>query len=138
MIIFGAVLLRLSGAADAPDVIILQAALWARHTKSPVSFSHTKHSEGYQTDCAECHHKYEDGANIWVEGDPVAKCQECHNDPTVKDEGKLPEEKKAKNLKLAFHNSCQACHKQLKKKAPQTYEKIPTKCEKCHQEQDAN
>lgn len=120
------------GAADEPDVLVLKATLWSEHTKKPVTFSHKKHSEVYENDCAECHHIYTDGANTWIEGDPVSKCQECHNEPTVKDEDKLSPEKQKLNLKSAFHNSCRSCHKQLKEQNSNKYEKIPTECEQCH------
>lgn len=119
-------------AADAPDVLVLKATLWSEHTQKPVPFSHQKHSEAYETDCAECHHLYTDGANTWIEGDPVQKCQECHDEPTVKDENKLSPERQKRNLKNAFHNSCRACHMQLKEQDTHRYEKIPTQCEHCH------
>jgi hypothetical protein len=134
-IFWGSVVFSPSAADDAPDVIVLKATLWSGHTKGPVIFNHKKHSETHRIDCVECHHEYEEGANIWIEGDPVQKCQECHDEPTAKDEDKLPEDKKARNLKLAFHNSCRACHQQLKKEDPPKYTNIPTECEKCHQQQ---
>ncbi|UCG14596.1 MAG: cytochrome c3 family protein [Deltaproteobacteria bacterium] len=131
----GVVFLGPSGAADeqkAPDVIIIQDALWSKHTKSPVKFSHKKHADEYGGKCVDCHHVYKDGKNTWKEGDKVQKCSECHNEPTIKGEKKLSKDKQTLNLKLAFHNNCQGCHKELKKKDKQKYADIPTTCVKCH------
>lgn len=124
-----------SGRADTvPEIMILKAALWPKPTKSPVVFAHKKHHQNYENDCAECHHTYTDGVNTWIEGDPVPKCHQCHNEPTIKDEDQLPKKKQKLNLKLAFHNSCRACHTHLKKKDSTRYQKIPTECNQCHQD----
>jgi alpha-D-ribose 1-methylphosphonate 5-triphosphate diphosphatase PhnM len=130
----GVVLLGLSGAAEqkAPAVIDIQSTLYKEHTKGPVKFEHKKHQEEYKIKCTECHHVYKDGKNIWKEGDEVKKCQECHNETTIKGEKKLPKDKQKLNLKLAFHDNCTACHKKLKKKDRKKYAKIPTTCVKCH------
>jgi hypothetical protein len=127
-------LLGLSGAAEqeVPDEIVIKAKLWKDHTKSPVTLSHKKHNEEYKVKCEECHHVYEDGKNVWKEGDKVQKCMECHNEPTIKGEKKLSKDKQKLNLKLAFHNNCQGCHKKLKKKDREKYSEIPTTCIKCH------
>jgi hypothetical protein len=127
-------LLGLSGAADqkVPDEITIKSTLWKDHTKSGVTFSHKKHSAEFGVKCVECHHVYKDGKNTWKEGDKVQKCQECHNEPTIKGEKKLPEAQQKLNLKLAFHNNCQDCHKELKKKDKAKYDKIPTTCIQCH------
>ncbi|ROQ93318.1 cytochrome c3 family protein [Desulfosoma caldarium] len=117
-------------AADAPDVMTMNSTLWPSHTKALVEFAHKKHAEEYKIACTECHHKYEGGQNVWKEGDPVQKCQECHNEPTIKGEKKLPPEQQKLNLKLAFHNNCQGCHKKLKAENPQTT--APTTCVQCH------
>ncbi len=118
--------------AEVPAVITLKATLWSEHTKSPVTFSHKKHSAEYKVACSECHHKYEDGKNVWNEGDPIQKCQECHTEPTIKGEKQLAPEKQKLNLKLAFHNNCQGCHKKLKMKDREKYADIPTTCTECH------
>lgn len=118
--------------AEVPAVITLKATLWSEYTKSPVTFSHKKHSAEYKVACSECHHKYEDGKNVWNEGDPVQKCQECHTERTIKGEKQLPPEKQKLNLKLAFHNNCQGCHKKLKMKDREKYADIPTTCAECH------
>lgn len=128
------VLLGLSGAAqqEVPDVITIQAKLWKKHTKSPVTFSHKKHSAEYKVECTECHHVYKEGKNTWKEGDKVQRCMECHTEPTIKGEKKLPEAQQKLNLKLAFHNNCQGCHKNLKRKDREKYSEIPVTCIKCH------
>ena len=131
----GAALSGLGGAADkqeVPDTIELQAKLWSEHTKGPVKFEHKKHQDEYKIACADCHHDYKDGKNTWKEGDKVQKCMECHNEPTIKGEKKLPKDKQKLNLKLAFHDNCQGCHKELKKKDKDKYGEIPTTCIKCH------
>ena len=131
---FSVAFLGLSGAADqkVPDNITLKSTLWKEHTKSAVEFSHKKHSEEYGAKCVDCHHVYKDGKNVWKEGDKVQKCQECHNEPTVTGEKKLPEDQQKLNLKLAFHGNCVDCHKELKKKDKAKYGKIPTTCLNCH------
>ncbi|MEJ5348249.1 MAG: cytochrome c3 family protein [Desulfosoma sp.] len=117
-------------AADAPDVITMNSTLWPSHTKSNVQFTHKKHAEDYKIACAECHHVYEGGKNVWKQGDPVQKCQECHNEPTIEGEKKLPPEQQKLNLKLAMHGNCQECHKKLKAQNPQST--APTTCVQCH------
>ena len=127
------VFLGLSGAAqEVPDHFVIKAKLWKDHTKSGVEFSHKKHAEEYGAKCADCHHVIENGKNVWKEGDKVQKCMECHNEPTIKGEKQLPDAQQKLNLKLAFHNNCQGCHKDLKKKDKAKYGKIPTTCIQCH------
>ena len=127
-------LLGWSGAAEqqVPDKMTIKSTLWKEHTKSGVEFFHKKHSAEYGAKCVDCHHVYKDGKNTWKEGDKVQKCQECHNEPTVTGEKKLSEAQQKLNLKLAFHNNCQGCHKDLKKKDKAKYGKIPTTCIQCH------
>ncbi|MBC7357904.1 MAG: cytochrome c3 family protein [Desulfacinum sp.] len=117
-------------ASDAPDVITLNSSLWPEHTKGLVEFTHKKHAEEYGIACADCHHKYENGQNVWKEGDPVQKCEECHNEPTIQGEKKLPPDQQKLNLKLAFHNNCIDCHKKLKKENKDS--KAPVTCAQCH------
>jgi cytochrome c553 len=134
----GVVFSSLGGAADkqeAPDTIEILAKLWTKHTKGPVKLEHKKHNEEYKIKCTECHHVYDEKdkkKNTWKEGDKVKKCMECHNEATIKGEKKLPKDKQALNLKLAYHNNCQGCHKKLKKEDKEKYSKIPTTCIKCH------
>ena len=125
--------LGLSGAGqEVPDEIVIKSTIWTDHTKSPVTLNHKKHQEQYKIACAECHHVYKDGKNVWKKGDEVKKCQECHNEPTIKVEKKLPKAQQKLNLKLAFHDNCLGCHKKLKKEDKDKYAKIPTTCIQCH------
>ena len=130
-------LVNLHGAAPAaqkaPDTMQVKSALYPNPTKGPVpAFTHKKHSAEYKVACAECHHVYKDGKNVWKEGDKVEKCEACHNEPTVTGEMKLPPDKQKLNLKIAFHKNCQGCHQDLKKKDPAKYAKIPVTCVQCH------
>jgi hypothetical protein len=118
--------------AEVSEVITLKATLWEEHSKSAVTLTHKKHATEYGVACSECHHKYEDGKNVWKEGDPVQKCQECHTDPTIKGEKQLPPAQQKLNLKLAFHNNCQGCHRKLKMQDREKYADIPTTCAQCH------
>jgi len=118
-------------AADkGPDVIELKSSLWPTPTKQILPFSHKKHYDEYKVACADCHHVYKDGKNVWKEGDQVDKCDKCHTEATIQGEKKLPPDQQKLNLKLAFHNNCQECHKKLKKEKPDL--KIPVTCAQCH------
>jgi len=91
--------------------------------KTTVELSHKKHHEDYKVACTGCHHVYEDGKNVWQQGDHVQKCIECHSPNR--------EEAKAKNvldLRNAFHKNCQSCHKDALKEG----KKAPVKCAECH------
>jgi hypothetical protein len=106
-------------ATEVPGVIKIYDESFKDHKKGPVIFNHKKHSQEYMLACTECHHNYQDGKNVWKEGDPVKKCSSCHD----------PEKKQgnAVKLNLAFHKSCQGCHKEMKgKQAPWR------KCSDCH------
>ena len=111
-------------AADAPDVPDEVTIGEIKKKKGPVKLSHKKHSEDYGAKCTDCHHDYKDGKNIWKEGDPVKKCNECH-DPKKK------QGKKQYKLQNAFHKNCKDCHKEAvkagKKEAPYK------KCNDCHE-----
>lgn len=113
------------------DVIEFKGgAVWPTPTKKNVPFSHKKHYEDYKIACTECHHVYKDGKNVWKEGDKVDKCEKCHTEATIQGEKKLPPDQQKLNLKLAFHNNCEKCHKQVKKEKPDS--KIPVTCAQCH------
>lgn len=102
---------------DVKDVLELKDSVFKKHTKTPVSFTHKKHSVDLKIKCTECHHVIKDGKNVWKEGDKVAMCASCHKSP-LKNEGKTL------SLKNAFHKNCKDCHKKMKKG--------PTKCNECH------
>ena len=99
------------------DTFKIKEAVFKKFTKSPVEFTHKKHSVDQKIACTECHHVYKDGKNVFKDGDKVQKCSACHTDPK-KDQGKVL------STKNAFHKNCQPCHKEAKKG--------PTKCTECH------
>ncbi len=110
-------------ATDVPDCISIQNTGYKADKKGPVKFSHKKHHDAYGLACTECHHDYQNGKNVWKEGDPVKKCAQCHN----------PKKKQGKVMKLqnAYHKNCKNCHKKLAKAGKKTgpYKK----CSGCHQ-----
>jgi hypothetical protein len=107
-------------AADVAEVIAINNKGYDQDRRGPVNFSHKKHAEDYKVACDQCHHEFENGKNVWKEGDPVKQCIECHD----------PIEKKgnAEKLQTAFHENCQGCHRDLKDK------EAPFKrCTDCHE-----
>ena len=110
---------------DVPDEITLENKAYKKDKKGPVKLSHKKHNVDYKIACAECHHVYKDGKNVWKDGEHVEKCSKCH-DPKKKN-------KKTKAMKLqnSYHKNCKNCHKALAKEGK------PTgpfkKCNKCHE-----
>ncbi|MEW6443139.1 MAG: cytochrome c3 family protein [bacterium] len=110
---------------QAADEITIQSQAWTAKKNENTKFSHKKHATELQIACTDCHHEYQNGNNVWKEGDPVQKCEACH---TVIKTGKAlkeapPEEKKL-SLYNAFHDNCTKCHKEEAKG--------PTKCQECH------
>lgn len=112
------------------DVLELNSSIIEVHTRPVVQFSHTVHLDDYAIECSQCHHVYQGGENVWQDDDPVKKCQECHNDPTTKNELRLPA--KTLNLKWAFHRNCIGCHREYNKE--NNVEAAPVKCQNCHVE----
>ena len=107
-----------------PEEIVINNDEYRQDRKGPVPFSHLAHAEDYEVACTECHHDYEDGKNLWEEGDIAYRCSECH-DP-------LESDGNTKKLLLAYHNNCIGCHKKLVKEG--TSEEAPyNKCFKCHE-----
>ncbi len=127
---FSVAVLAIAADQKAPDDISIKAALWPTPTKSPVKLSHKKHAEDYKVPCAECHHVYKDGKNVYKQGDHVDKCDKCHTEATIKEEKKLPPDQQKLNLKLAYHNNCVPCHQKFKKENKES--KVPTTCAQCH------
>ena len=117
-----------------PDTITMESKLFPKHTKSLVTLNHKKHNVDYKIGCADCHHVYKDGKNVWKEGDAVQKCDACHTEakaPTGADAPKLSQAEKIKAYYYsAIHENCVGCHKDLKKADPTKV--IPTKCAECH------
>lgn len=109
---------------EIPDEILIDNKGYKYQRKGPVTFTHLSHAEDYDVECAQCHHIYKDGKNIWEEGDEVQKCISCHS----------PKENKGeiKNLRLSFHKNCKNCHKQTAKEG--ISEDAPyRKCQECHE-----
>ena len=116
--------------SDAPETITMDSKVFGEHTKALVTFSHKKHNVDYKVACAECHHKYEGGKNVWKEGDPVEKCDACHKEakPPAGDKSSKAE-KIQKYYFTAIHENCVGCHKEMKKAGKPTG---PTSCTDCH------
>ena len=110
---------------DVPDEITLENKGYKKDKKGTVKLSHKKHNVDYKIACAECHHVYKDGKNVWKDGDPVEKCSKCH------DAKKKNKKTKAMKLQNSYHKNCKNCHKALAKEGK------PTgpfkKCNKCHE-----
>jgi len=118
-------------ATDIPDKITMDSKIFKKHTKGLVVFPHKEHAEHEGITCTDCHHVYKDGKNIWKEGDPVQKCDECH-----KKTGKPPKDmKKAEKIKEyykdAVHENCKGCHKKMVDKNSEMGMKLK-KCDGCH------
>jgi hypothetical protein len=109
-------------AADVPDQITIQNTGYKHVTQGPVPFNHKKHQTDYKIACTECHHNYENGKNVWKEGDPVKPCKDCHS--PLKKQGNILK------LDIAFHKNCRDCHRDLKKEGKKSG---PTTCNKCHE-----
>ena len=124
-LIMGSILTPLSARsadwpADVPDKLTINEKVYENdHKKGPVEFPHKKHFVENGLDCVTCHHVYENGKNVWKQGDKVKGCGECH--PYDKNDGKKIKMK----MGTVFHNLCRKCHQQGKKG--------PTKCDGCHQ-----
>lgn len=119
---------------NSEGMMTIYAELFTTHTKGPVIFPHDKHNKEFKIACNECHHIYENGKNVWNEDIKPDKCEKCHNEPTVKKEKSLPPDLQKKNLKLAFHNKCLACHRKRKAENPEL--KSPTTCSGCHKKME--
>ena len=89
-------------------------------TKPPMKFNHGEHVAD-NIACTECHHVYEDGKNVWHQGDVVQPCCACHLEKT---ENNVP------SLERAFHTNCRDCHRDLQKEGKESgpYKK----CTECH------
>ena len=87
--------------------------------EASVTFTHLYHQREYKIACTTCHHRYENGENVWQPGDQVQKCQECHK-PT--------DQNGVVKLKTAFHRQCLSCHDTL----AQSGKPAPVKCDQCH------
>lgn len=111
------------------DEIKLQNKGYAKDKKGAVKLTHKKHNVDFKIACADCHHVYEGGKNIWKEGDKVEKCSKCH--PIIWEKGKKKKKGEAMKLQNAYHKNCKTCHKTLKKEGKKTGPF--KKCNKCHE-----
>jgi len=110
-------------AVDPPEDMMIENEGYKPDRKSPVIFSHLNHAEDYEVSCMQCHHEFEDGENVWQEGDPVNKCVECHS--PVENQGAV------KKLSIAFHKNCKTCHRNLAR-AGISKDAPYKKCTDCH------
>jgi len=103
---------------EVPDEITIEHK-YSSDKKGPVPFHHKQHTEYEGVECADCHHVYEGGKNVWKEGDHVDKCVKCHDLEETKGD--------IVKLQLALHKNCKDCHKEMAKDtAPWK------KCNDCH------
>jgi len=61
-------------ATDPADTMTMNSKVYKKHKKVLVTFTHKKHNVDYKNACADCHHVYKDGKNVWKKDDPVQKC----------------------------------------------------------------
>lgn len=111
------------------DEIKLQNKGYAKDKKGAVKLTHKKHNVDFKIACADCHHVYEGGKNVWKEGDHVDKCSKCH--PIIWEKGKKKKKGEAMKLQNAYHKNCKTCHKALAKEEKKTGPF--KKCNKCHE-----
>ena len=109
---------------EIPEEIIFDSDVYKSNRKGPVTFSHMNHAEDYELECSECHHEYQDGKNIWKEGDTVKKCSSCH-DPSKR-------QGNARKLSVAYLKNCKGCHKRLVREQGST-DAPYKKCYDCHE-----
>ena len=117
-------------ASGPADEMVMKSPVFETHKKGIVTFTHKKHNVDYKIPCADCHHVYKDGKNVWKDTDPVQKCAACHKEAKAPKGDKTPKaEKIVKYYYSAIHANCSGCHKDLKKAAKPTG---PTTCKECH------
>ena len=118
-------------AADAPDTVTMDSKVYSKHTKKLVTFSHKGHADHKDITCDNCHHVYEDGKNVWKEGDVVEKCEACHTKTGKAPKGMKKAEKIKEFHKDALHANCKDCHKKMVDKESELGKKM-RKCTFCH------
>ena len=119
-----------TGRADVAEVIAMESAVYDKHKKGIVQFTHKKHFEDYAIACGACHH--DAGGQPLADlkmGDAVEKCSACHEKA-----GKIAKEatpaEKLEFHKEALHQNCVACHKEHNKK--NNTKAAPSSCKQCH------
>jgi len=114
-----------------PDEILIGSKLWPERKFGDAKFTHKKHAQDYKICCADCHHVYRDGKNVWTEGQEVQKCDACH---TFVKTGKALMDATAEEKKLSLHNAlhqnCRGCHARVNKE--NNNQAAPVKCMGCH------
>ena len=118
-------------ATDVPDTVTMDSKVYTVDTRAPVTFSHKGHSEHKDIGCADCHHVYEDGNNVWKEGDEVQKCEACHQNTEKTPQGMKKADKIKEYHKDALHANCKNCHKKMIDRESELGLKLK-KCTGCH------
>jgi len=121
---------KAAGGGSVADVIPMEAAVYAKHTKGIVQFTHKKHTAEYKLACGECHHDDSGAPRADLKmGDEVTGCAECHSKDGKPEKGASDEQKREFH-KEAMHDNCIGCHKDYDKK--NNTKDAPTTCGKCH------
>jgi len=110
---------KIPGPTVPKPVSTLQSNKFQPRTKGQVLFRHQPH-EAAGLDCIACHHDYAGSRNIWRQGLPVQKCEDCHQ---------VQPRANRLDLKNAFHRQCKACHLKLRHQGGAAG---PIKCQDCH------
>jgi cytochrome c553 len=114
-VVVGAVLL-LASAYSQEDMTVVDNSWFDAPRRPPAVFDHDSHNETADlTDCAECHHVYENGVKSEYDSSEGQACGECHE---LEDVGRQP------GLMRAFHLKCKGCHLERRQG--------PVVCGACH------
>ncbi len=101
----------LGAAADSPTepapTSVLKMPVRGTREKALVPFSHRNH-EAKGIACARCHHVYQGGRNLWLQGQKVQRCSECH---AFFPKGQQPA------LKNALPLQCKGCDLKLRQQS---------------------
>jgi hypothetical protein len=108
--------LLLASAYSQEDMTVVDNSWFDTPRRSPAVFDHDTHNEtAGLTDCAECHHVYENGVKSEYDSSEGQACGECHE---LEDVGRQP------GLMRAFHLNCKGCHLE--------HRQGPVVCGACH------
>jgi len=121
LILLGAGVAMAASQVPEKEILIFTPEVFKERKHGPVPFAHKKHE---QLECAQCHHDYKDGTNVWKQGDEVKKCGACH---------KLESTEEMPSLERAMHAHCLRCHKDRKKAGKKAG---PAVCLLCHPKTD--
>lgn len=102
--------------------IIANKDVFGELQKPPARFSHDLHMDVFEDEgCGICHHVLDKktGKLIYQEGEEL-NCVDCHG---RKKAGNTPA------LREAYHGSCNACHRSMRK---MNMKSGPTTCGECH------